>query len=82
MCAEGLAEHLVQWLEVSEVLAVVAGPAQAPSCAAEAAEPSWASATAWLAAGLAAPAAAAVELPAAFLSAFLLVAIDLVPCPA
>lgn len=71
MCAEGLAEHLVQWPEVFGVLGVAAGPVQAPSCAAEAAEASWASALARLAVGLGVPAVAAVELPAAFLVAFL-----------
>lgn len=83
MYAGGLAGHLVRWLEVSGVLEVAVGPAQAPSCVAEAAEASWASALARHAVDLAVPAAAAaVELPAAFLLAFqvafLLVATGLV----
>lgn len=62
------------------VLVVAAGPGQAPSCVAEAAEASWASASARLAVVLAVPAAAAVELPAAFLVAFPLVATGLAAC--
>lgn len=79
MCAEGLAGHLVLWLEVSGVLGAVAGPAQVPSCAAEAAEASWASALARVAVGLVVL-AAAVEMPAAFPVAFLLVPTGLVAC--